>query len=214
MQPAPLRRNRDFVLLQAGQLVSTLGTSAASIAYPLLTLAVTQSPAKAGAVGFAALLPQPILGLVAGVVADRWDRKRLMIASDAVRAAALSLLTAAIVLDRIAFWQILVVAVVEGVASVVFLAAHPGALRAIVPARQLPDAAGVQEARAAVARVVGPTLGGALFGLGRAIPFLADAASHVVSIAAIAAMRATGEPPSPPPCSAGAVAGRVAVMRE
>jgi MFS family permease len=195
MQPLPLRRNRDFVLLQTGQLVSTLGTSAAAIAYPLLTLAVTHSPAKAGVVGFAAVLPQPILGLVAGVVADRRDRRQLMIASDAVRAVTLLLLAAAIALDRIAFWQIVVAAAVEGAASVVFAAAQPGALRAIVPARQLPDAAGLQEARAAVARVGGPTLGGALFGLGRMVPFVADAVSHLVSIAALLAMRARFQEP-------------------
>jgi len=46
----PLRRNRDFVLLQTGQLLSQLGTSSSSIAFPLLVLAVTGSPAKAGLV--------------------------------------------------------------------------------------------------------------------------------------------------------------------
>ena len=46
-------RNRDFVLLTAGQLLSTLGSQLTTIAYPLLVLVVTHSPAKAGVVGFA-----------------------------------------------------------------------------------------------------------------------------------------------------------------
>ncbi len=185
----PLRRNRDFVLLLAGQLFSAVGSQVTTIAYPLLVLAVTQSPAKAGIVTFARLLPHAVLGLLAGVAADRWNRKRLMIAADGVRALAIASLAATILLDRVAFWQIAVVALVEGTGSVFFGAAQTGALRAGVPARQLPAAVGVQEARAATVRLVGAPLGGVLFGLGRAIPFLADAVSYTFSFLALLAMR-------------------------
>src|SRR3954468_25051080 len=61
-----LRRNRDFVLLQAGQLLSSTGSAFSSVAYPLLVLALTHSPAKAGLVSFARLLPVPTLALLAG----------------------------------------------------------------------------------------------------------------------------------------------------
>ena len=88
--PPPLRRNRDFVLLLTGRLLSTLGSQVTAIAYPLLVLAVTHSPAKAGIVGFAGLLPHGLFGLPAGVAADRWNRKRLMIAADGVRALAIA----------------------------------------------------------------------------------------------------------------------------
>ena len=132
--PAPLRRNRDFVLLLSGRLLSTLGSQVTAIAYPLLVLALTHSPAKAGFVGFAGLLPHATLGLFAGVAADRWNRKRLMIAADGVRALAIATLAAMIVVDRVTFWQIAVVAFVEGAGAVVFNTAHAGALRAIVPA--------------------------------------------------------------------------------
>jgi hypothetical protein len=71
----------------------------------------------------------------------------------------------------------------------VFAAAQTGALRAVVPPSQLQAAAGAQEARNATARVAGPPLGGALFGLGHAVPFLADAASYAASTVALAAMR-------------------------
>jgi len=185
----PLRRNRDFVLLQAGQLLSAAGSQSTSIAYPLLVLAVTHSPAKTGLVAFARLLPSALFGLPAGLAADRWSRKRLMIAADGVRALAVASLATTILLDRLAFWQIPLVAFVEGTGTAFFSTAQTGALRAVVPPRQLPAAAGAQEARAATVRLGGPPLGGALFGIGRAVPFLADAVSYAASTASLLAMR-------------------------
>jgi hypothetical protein len=185
----PLWRNREFVLLQAGQLLSSAGTSSTTIAYPLLVLALTHSPAKAGIVGFARLIPYALFGLPAGVAADRWNRKHLMIAADGVRALAIASLVTTILLDRLTFWQIPVVAFVEGTGSAVFGAASAGALRAVVPRRQLPAAAGAQQARGAMVNLAGPPLGGALFGLGRAVPFLADAASYSFSTLSLLAMR-------------------------
>ena len=73
----PLRRNRDFVLLQLGQLLSGFGSSLSSIAYPLLALAVTHSPAKAGYVSAMLFAPMLVFGLAAGMAADRFDRRRL-----------------------------------------------------------------------------------------------------------------------------------------
>jgi MFS family permease len=185
----PLRRNRDFVLLQVGQLLSRTGSAATTIAYPLLVLALTGSPAKTGFVAFVRIVPQALFGLVAGLAADRWNRKQLMIATDAIRAAAVASLGIAIAIGEVAFWQIPLVAFVEGSGSVFFGAAQAGALRAVVPPRQLPAAAGAQEARGAVVQLGGPPLGGVLFGLGRAVPFLADAASYVFSFLSLAAMR-------------------------
>jgi predicted MFS family arabinose efflux permease len=186
----PLRRNRDFLLLQAGQLFSAAGSESTAIAYPLLVLALTHSPAKAGIVGFARLIPHAFLGLLAGVAADRWNRKRLMIAADTVRAAALAALATTVFVGHTPFWVIPLVAFVEGAGSSVFGTSQLGALRAVVPARQLPAAAGAQEARRAVVRLGGPPLGGALFGVARALPFLADAVSYACSIVSLLAMRA------------------------
>src|ERR671936_1590809 len=110
----PLRRNRDFVLFQTGQLLSAVGTSTATIAYPLLTLAVTHSPAKTGVVSFAQFLPIVLFSLASGVAADRGDRKRLMIASDIVRALAVGTLVAAVFAHHLAYWHIVLVSFVEG----------------------------------------------------------------------------------------------------
>src|SRR5256714_15249905 len=77
------------MLLQAGQLLSNAGTQSTSIAYPLLVLAVTGSAAKAGVVAFARTLPAAVFALPAGLAADRWNRKWLMLAADGVRVLAI-----------------------------------------------------------------------------------------------------------------------------
>jgi MFS family permease len=185
----PLRRNRDFVLLQLGQGLSTLGSTSTYVAYPLLVLALTHSPAKAGAVGFANVLPYALFALLAGVVADRVDRKRLMIAMDVVRAAAMASIVAALAAGVLTFWQAAAVAFVEGTAFVFFNIAEVGALRSVVPAPQLQEAAAAEQLRYAAVTLAGPSVGGALFGLGRSLPFLLDAVSYAASILTLTWMR-------------------------
>jgi MFS family permease len=195
--PAMLRRNRDFALLQGGQLLSAAGSQATAIAYPLLVLALTGSQAKAGAVAFAGMIPFALFGLPAGVVADRYDRRAVMIAADAVRALTVAALGVLVALDAVAFWQIPVAAFVEGAGSAFFAPAASGALRAVVPPERLVDAANVQQVRHGAVIVAGPPVGGALFGLGRAVPFLADALSYSFSVLSLALMRTPFQPPRP-----------------
>jgi MFS family permease len=130
-----------------------------------------------------------LFALPAGLAADRWSRRRLMIAADGVRVLAIGSLAAMILLDRIVFWEVVAVAFVEGSGAAVFFGAQPGALRAVVPARQLPAAAATETGRQAVVRLAGPPLGGALFGLARALPFLVDALSYAFSSLSLLAMR-------------------------
>jgi Na+/melibiose symporter-like transporter len=188
--PGALRRNRDFVLFQLGQLLSSTGTQLTTIAYPLLVLAVTHSAARAGIVSFARALPLALFALPAGVAADRFDRKRLMIAADAVRAIAVAGLGAMVATHSVTFWAIVAIAFVEGAGSSVFGASRVGALRAVVPSAQLPAAISANTWRVAVVGLVGPPLGGALFGIARAVPFLADAASYAFSTVSLLFMRA------------------------
>jgi MFS family permease len=185
----PLRRNRDFLLLQTGQLLSEAGTKSAAIAYPLLVLDVTGSAARAGVVAFARALALTLFALPAGVVADRWNRRWLMVAADGVRVLAVGGLAAALLADRLAFWAIPLVALVEGAGAALFAAAQAGALRAVVPARQLPGAAGAQTGRLAAVELAGAPIGGALFGVARALPFLVDAVSYAFSTVSLLAMR-------------------------
>ena len=177
------------MLLQAGQLLSSAGTSSSSIAFPLLVLAITHSPAKAGIVAFGRTLAWALLTLPAGLAADRWSRRRLMIAADGVRLLAVGSLAAAIFLDRVAFWEIVVVAFVEGSGSALFRGSQPGALRAVVPTQQIPAAVAAETGRGAAVSLAGPPLGGALFGIARGLPFLVDAVSYAFSTLSLLAMR-------------------------
>src|SRR3954465_13521927 len=111
--PTPLSRNRNFLLLETGQLLSTLGSQAAGVAFPLLALSLTHSPAKAGLVGFAAILPLPLLLIPAGVVVDRRDRKRVMVVCDAARAVAALSLAAALVSGHGTYLHLTAVAFLE-----------------------------------------------------------------------------------------------------
>jgi hypothetical protein len=189
MNAIPLRRNRDFMLLQAGQLLSTFGSNMSGIAYPLLVLAVTHSAAKAGYVGAVLFTPMVAFNLVAGVAADRFDRRRLMIAADVVGAAALGVLAGLVVTHHAAFWLILVVAFVDSTAAVFFRAGQSGAFRSVVPLAQIPAAASATQARSAIVRLSAPPVGGALLGVARSLPFLADAISYAFSTASLLLMR-------------------------
>jgi MFS family permease len=185
----PLRRNRDFALLQTAELLSSGGSQITGIAYPLLVLALTGSPAKAGFVAFARLLAMWLFALPAGLAADHWNRRRLMIAAHAVRALAVGTLGALILLDEVVFWVIPLVAFVEGSGASAYAAASAGALRAVVPKRQLPDAVAVVTGRGAAISLASPALGGALFGLSRALPFVVHATVYAFSTFALLLMR-------------------------
>ncbi len=189
MTLVPLRKNRDFVLLQVGQTLSTIGSEATALAYPLLVLAVTGSPAQAGVVGFARIVPWALFGFVAGVVADRLNRKRVMIVCDVVRILAVLSLVVTLAMGRATVWQIALVAFVEGSMYIFFNIAELGALRSVVPARQLPAAAAAEQARYSTVTLVAPPLGGALFGLGRTLPFVADVVSYLFSLGSLLLMR-------------------------
>ena len=177
------------MFLQAGQLLSSAGTQSSSVAYPLLVLAVTHSSAQTGVVAFMRVLPFTLFALPAGVAADRWNRRRLMVGADAVRVAAIAALAAAIIVHHTPLWGIAIAAFIEGAGAALFSAAYAGALRSVVPTRQLPAAAAAQTGRQAAVRLGGPPLGGALFGLARALPFVVDALSYAFSTVSLLLMR-------------------------
>jgi MFS family permease len=186
----PLRRNRDFQLLWGGQAVSLLGSQTSRIAYPLLVLAITGSPAKAGIAGFAAMLGYLLFPLPAGGLADRHDRKRIMIGCDVIRLLAVGSVAVAGWAAHITYVQVLVAGFIEGAATVFFSLAERAALPMLVHQSQRSVAIGRNEARQNAAQLAGPALGGALFGLARAAPFTADALSYLASLVTLPFIKA------------------------
>ncbi|HEX2377273.1 MAG TPA: MFS transporter [Gaiellales bacterium] len=184
-----LWRNRDFQLLWTGQAASALGSRASTVAYPLLVLTLTGSPADAGIVGFAATIPYLVLQLPAGVLVDRIDRRRAMIACDAGRMLVLAGVAAAVATGNAPLWLLILTALAEGCLTVVFSLAELSAIQLLVPSGQLEPALAQNEARVRGAGLLGQPLGGFLFGLGRAVPFAADAVSYGVSLVTLAGIR-------------------------
>ncbi len=176
-----LRRNTNFLLLFGGQLVSAIGSQVSQLAFPLLILAVTGSPAQAGFLGAMRGLAYVLFGLPAGAYVDRWDRKKVMILSDTGRALALGSIPVALALGRLTLVQLYVVTFIEGMLFIFFGLAETSCLARIVRKEQLPAAVSLNEATYSVSSLLGPSVGGALYGFGRAFPFVADAVSYALS---------------------------------
>lgn len=189
-----LRGNRDFTLLWIGDTLSQVGSQATTIAMPLLVLFLTGSAADAGLVGLARAIGFPLSALPAGVLADRVDRRRLLIATALVRALAMGSVVLALALGRPPLAQLMMVAFADGALSTVALIAERGLLPHVVSTEALPDAVSANEARMALSTIGGPPLGGALYGIARGLPFLADAVSFLAAGAAALAVRVRPAP--------------------
>lgn len=187
----PLRRNRNFRLLWIGQVLSDIGSSIGAIAYPLLILELTHSAVIAGLVATVSSLAAFVVRLPAGALVDRLDRRRAMVICDAVRALVLGGLTVLVVLGDASWQVVLVVAVIDRLGDTLFTPASMAVLPTIVLSPQLEAAWAATEARQYTADLVGPILGGILFGLGKALPFAGDTLSYGVS--AVTSGRMTGD---------------------
>ncbi|MDQ2835885.1 MAG: MFS transporter [Actinomycetota bacterium] len=188
-RPVPLSRNRDFRLLWVSQLASVLGSRMSYVAYPLLVLSLTGSPVLAGLIATARAAPQWILGLPAGGLADRWDRRRLMLGCDLIRFLALSCIVVGLLTGLLGYPVVIVIALIEGSATVLFSPAEVGALRHVVPASQLRAATARNESREYGAMLAGPPIGGALYAVASVLPFLGDALSYLVSFVTVSMIR-------------------------
>jgi MFS family permease len=189
-RPASLWHNRDYLLLWSGQTVSVLGGGISGVAFPLLVLALTHSPAQAGLVGAAFGLPYLVLSLPAGALVDRWDRKRVMILCDTIRAINIATIPLAGALHVLSMPQLYVNALVEGTGFVFFNVAEVAALPRVVTSDQLPAATSQNQVSQFGGGLIGPPLGGLLYQVfGRTVPFLADAISYAASVISLALVR-------------------------
>lgn len=176
-----LWHNRDYLLLWSGQIISSLGTQLSLLAFPLLILALTKSPAQAGIVGTLRALPYIVLSLPAGALVDRWNRKKIMIYCDAGRALCMLSIPLAAVVGHMTLFQIYGVALLEGSLAVFFSLASAASLTNVVAKAQLPEAMGRYQATEGVMLLIGPLLGGILYSIANVLPFFMDAMSYVVS---------------------------------
>ncbi|HEX8928609.1 MAG TPA: MFS transporter, partial [Actinomycetota bacterium] len=191
-QPVPRGRfSADLAKFWAGQTISNLGSSVTLFALPLLVFKLTGSPLNLGATSATSFLPYLLFGLVIGAWVDRVDRKRLMIATDVVRA----LLVAAIPLladaGQLRVEWIYVLAFLQSTVTIAFDSAEFAAIPSLVESKDdLVTANGRIQASYYAAQVAGPLLAGLLMAaISVQQVFWLDAASFALSAVSLAMVR-------------------------
>src|SRR5438128_8575713 len=187
----PLWRNRDYMLLWSGQVVSALGSNMSNIVFPLLILALTNNDTTlAGIAGALGSVPYLIFSLPVGALIDRWNRKRVMMICDTFRALNSASIPIAIFFNSLTIWQLLINAFIEGTFYVFFNIAEVASLTSVVNKLQLPQATAQNEGGGIAANLAGPPIGTFLFqSVSRAFPFIADAISYGVSVFSLALIK-------------------------
>lgn len=200
-------RHRNFRLFFAGQFVSLTGTWMQSVAVSWLVYRLTESSLALGLVGFASNIPVFIFGLFGGCLADRGDKRRILIAAQTA-AMLQALALAALTLSGTAnVWVIAALAMILGVVNAVDMPTRQAFVVDMVGREDLHNAIALNSSMFNSARIIGPALAGMLVAaIGEGWCFLANGLTYLAVIAALAAMRL---PPSPPTRGDGAMAGRV-----
>jgi MFS family permease len=169
-----------------GSFISGTGDEITLLALPWLMLQITHSPFQLGIVAALQNLPFLLLTLIAGVYADRWDRRRIMLSADILRFASLVTIPIAALFGVLTVLQIYVVAFLAGTGRVWFDVAHYALLPGIVEREQLVDANSKFQTSDGVSVLLGPSIGGFLIKLAGAANAIAlDAVSFLVSATAI-----------------------------
>jgi MFS family permease len=186
----PLAQNRDFKVLLTSQGVSSLGDAVSFTALPLLVLALTGSGFAMGIVGALQTLPDLFLGMVAGALADRNDRKRMMFLADLGRAGLTALIPLSVALAGPTMAVILLVASPMSLLRSFFLAGYTASVPALVGRSQVGRANSYFEAIYSMGYIVGPAIAGLLASTIGPGPTLAiDAVSFALSALGLAFVR-------------------------
>ena len=180
---------RDFRVLWFGAFTSTVGTWMQKVAQSWLILDltdVTRSSFYLGLDDFLGQLPILLLTLIGGVIADRHDRRRLLLASQYVQMATALLLAALVYWQRVTIWHILALSFSAGLAQAFGGPAYQSLVPTLVEKKDLPNAIALNSIQFNLARVVGPLLAGAaLTAFGTALCFGLNALSFLVVIVAL-----------------------------
>ncbi|MGS0563260.1 MFS transporter [Microbacterium aurugineum] len=193
---APRRMGRDFRWLLASSWTSNVGDGVALAAAPLLIASMTSSPMLVATGAILQFLPWLLFGLHAGAIADRFDRRRLVMLANAARAVVLVALCGFLVTGAANIWIVLAVAFLYGTAEV-FVDTTGSTL---LPMLVKPADLGIGNARLQAGYLVanqfaGPPLGAFLFAAGMAWPFLLEAVCVALAVVLISRMAKTPVPP-------------------
>ena len=213
---------RDFRRFYTGYATSLLGSSMSTVA---IAWAVLDSGANATGLGYvfaAAVVPQVLLMAIAGAIADRFGRRRVMLTADALRCAAQASLAAAVFAGRPALWVFVLLAGLVGTGEAFFTPAMDALTVEVTPRDQLGNANALYGLATSATRIAGPLLGGLLIALtGPGVVVAADAASYAVSVLALSLLTMSGGTAGPAPAGrpasgrpASGRPGRLALWRD
>ncbi len=194
-----LWRDGDFMKLWGGQSISELGSQISQLALPTVAiLLLGATPFQVGLLTALEFLAFPVVGLVAGVYADRLRRRPLMIACDLARMIALASVPVAFVFNALSMPQLYVVALITGVGTVFFDIAYQSYLPALISRADLVEGNTKLSVSGSAAQMAGPALAGILIQLvGPARAVAADAASFLLSVLSLLWIRRPEPEPKP-----------------
>src|SRR5262245_65817085 len=197
---------RDFRVLWFGAFTSTVGTWMQKLAQSWLILELTKSPFYLGLDDFLGQLPILLLTLIGGVIADRHDRKRLLLSSQYVQMATALTLASLVFWGKVQIWQILALSFVTGLAQAFGGPAYQSLVPTLVEKKDLPNAIALNSIQFNLARVFGPLLFAATLSIcatwgfsdqqSMAVCFAINALSFLVVINTLMALRVKHIPPT------------------
>lgn len=189
-RPLAAFQSRDFTLLWLGNLVSLMGSEMSRTAVAWQVYELTGDPLALGMIGAARLIPLVLLALGAGVLADAFDRRKLMIGAQVAMLLCSLTLGLATSLDSATIWVIYGVTALAAAANTIGLPARQALIPSLVPREHLAGALSMNITAWQLATVLGPTVAGLLIAsVGVGPVYWLDAASFLVIIGALLLMR-------------------------
>jgi MFS family permease len=177
---------RDFRILWLGACTSSIGTWMQKVAQSWLVLELTDSAWYLALDSFVGELPLLLFTLIGGVVADRWDRRKLLLASQVIQMGSAFTLALLVFSGRVNIWFILALSFTSGTAQAFGGPAYQSLIPSLVSTRELPNAIALNSIQFNIARVIGPLLAGvALHAFGMVSCFTLNGISFLVVIGAL-----------------------------
>lgn len=188
-EPLVSLRHRNVRLYFAGQMISFVGTYMQTIGQAWLVLRLTHSPVQLGLIGALQSLPVLLFALVGGVVADRWPKRGILLATQIAAMLQAALLWALVGTGAIHLWQLYLLAPLLGVTNSLGRPASRAFLAEMVSGDDLPNAVALYSSLGTLARIVGPGLGGVIIAASSVkVLFLLNALSFLPVITALVLM--------------------------
>ncbi len=202
--PATLRalRYRNFQLFFSGQLISLVGTWMQNVAQAWLVYRLTGSSVLLGAIGFASQIPIFLMSPLGGIVADRYSRHRVVIATQTISMLLAFALAGLTLTNTVQIWHIFVLAALLGVVSAFDIPARQSFMVEMVGRSDLMNGIALNSSMFNGTRVIGPAIAGMLVAsIGEGWCFFVNAVSYIAVLVGLFLMNVPREQEGPPPGS-------------